>query len=689
MTAVSACVPWAWRPRLLSAVAAALLGCALVCGPAHAAISASQVLDGPTNDILDVDGAALAPDGTGGIVYRKEVGGVDHVFAVPVDDGQWGSPVEVDTADAYGASEPAIGAQDGGGLLVVWVQPRAIASNGTTLYELMSAYMGPGASTFAPAIMVDPNVGEPDTGTFSAVEPRIAMAPDGDAYVVYRADDDDCETSGLALDQGNPFNPECPVQDTSSPTAAIIEIRVARFAQGPWSSMGEINRAPQLAMRIPSADNEPSIAIGDGKAGLVVWQEPDATGIARIWARRLFGTTVGNVIQLSPSTINGQAVGADADSPAAGFDDAGLATASFRLQGGPGSPLGAAEVMSQVVPASEASITPASNVGGSATISSPSLAEGAGGEERIAYVSGGEAYATNGSAEKPVALGAAAGGDAFTSVDPDGGGVTAWLGSQNGLPVVDINDQFPTGGAQYGELVGGLPGPITGLSFGSDPQGDAIVAWMQGSPGDSEVVASVADGSPQRFIVQTPTGWQAGDRIRVSWNPAAASTAVTYSVLVNGRVVLRGLHGPSATAPATSPQFPSRPVSSTGEAATITRSLPLGKLGQGVKHVQIIATDAGGQSVTSAVHTIKIDRTPPLVTLARIDHGHGVRVTVSDSGSGVDAGATRLSFGDGAHSSRHAVARHVYRRSGSYTIVARVEDRAGNRATINLKVRVR
>ena len=54
-----------------------------------------------------------------------------------------------------------------------------------------------------------------------------------------------------------------------SAVAHDLEIRVARFAQGPWSSMGEINRAPQLAMRIPSSANEPSIAIGDGKAGPV------------------------------------------------------------------------------------------------------------------------------------------------------------------------------------------------------------------------------------------------------------------------------------------------------------------------------------------------------------------------------------------------------------------------------------
>jgi nucleoid-associated protein YgaU len=203
------------------------------------------------------------------------------------------------------------------------------------------------------------------------------------------------------------------------------------------------------------------------------------------------------------------------------------------------------------------------------------------------------------------------------------------------------------------------------------------------------VVASVADGSPQKFTVQTPAGWQSGRTIRVSWNPAAASTSVTYSVLVNGRAVLKGLRGPSATAPSTSQEFPSRPVSSTGEAATITRTLPIAKLGQGVKHIQIVATDAGGQSVTSAAHTLRLDRTPPLVTLAHIVHGRGIRVTASDTGSGVDAAATRIDFGDGARSSRRAVSRHIFRRAGTYTIIARVEDKAGNRATIDLRARVR
>jgi hypothetical protein len=678
--------------RRVMAVAACAVGlpCGLA-GVARADISAAQVIDGPANAIVDVDGAALAADGSGGVVYRKEIDGVMHVFAVPVSHGTWGAPVEVDGEDLYGASQPAIAAADHGRLLVVWVQPRAVTDKGITLYELMSASMGPGGGGFGPPIIVDPNVGEPYTGDAGHVDPSLAMASGGDAYVVYRVVDDDCEIQGADLDQGNPFDAECPQTYSRTPTAAVVEVRVARFAQGPWSSLGEINRAPQIAMRPPSASNEPAIAIGDTKAGLVVWQEPDATGVARIFARRLFGTTPGNVIELSPTTINGEPVGADADSPAAGFDDTGLATAAFRLQGGVGSPLGSAELMSQVVPASEAQITPALNVAGGAEIGPPSLAEDEDGDERIAYTDGGEAFATDSTAEHPAALGSAAGAAALTTVDPDGGGVTAWPSADpTGLPLVDVDDAFPGGGSQFARLVGGLPGPITGLSLGSDGAGDAIIAWMQGPVGDSEVVGDVVNVAPHTFTVQVPTGWQSSAHAGVSWNPAAATTQVTYSVYVDGRPVLQDIPGPTATAPATNRNFPSRPVSPTGEAATITRRLPLAGLGSGVHEIQVLATDGLGQTMMSAEHSLKLDVTPPIVQLSTIERHHGVHVSVTDPDSGVAVAKTRIDFGDGSRvSSGQAQVDHTYAAPGLYEVTAHVVDKVGNAATLNLGVRVR
>jgi hypothetical protein len=674
---------------------AAIVGATTVCGlglagPARANISAAQVVDGPTNSLIDVDGSAMAPDGSGGVIYRKEVDGVIHVFAVPLHGGAWQPPVEVDPQDPYGASQPAIAAADGGELLAVWVQPRAITSKGVTIYELMSASMGPGATSFGPPIVVDPTVSEPVTGDFESVDPHLAMSAGGDAYVVYRVVDDDCEISGTDLDQGNPYNSECPQTNTRSPTAAIVEIRAARWSQGPWSSLGEINRAPQLAMRLPTTTNEPSIAIGSARSGLVVWQEPDATGVARIWARRLFGTTVGNVIELSPTTIDNVGVGADADSPAAGFNTTGLATAAFRLQGGNGSPLGTAEVMSQIVPAEESQITPALNVAGGADISPPDLAEDEHGDERIAFTTGGQAFATDASAQHPVDLGLAT-GPAQTTVDPDGGGVTAWPTSDpSGLPLVAIQDTFPGGGSQSARLVGGVPGPITGLSVGGDDTGDGIVAWMQGAVGDSEVVADAVNVSPHTFTVTTQKGWQSRSHAGITWNPAAATTRVTYSIYVDGNPVLQGIQGPSASAPSTNRQFPSRPVSPTGEAATISRRLPLTGLGSGIHQVQVVAIDQAGQTMTSSTHVLKIDVTPPAAQVSRIDGGRGARVAVTDPDSGVDVAHTRISFGDGsAAASGEKQYDHRYAAAGRYTITAHLVDNVGNASTVHLHVRVR
>ena len=38
------------------------------------------VLDGPSANIVGLSGISVARDGTGGVVYLKDVGGVQHVF---------------------------------------------------------------------------------------------------------------------------------------------------------------------------------------------------------------------------------------------------------------------------------------------------------------------------------------------------------------------------------------------------------------------------------------------------------------------------------------------------------------------------------------------------------------------------------------------------------------------------------
>ena len=60
-------------------------------------------------------------------------------------------------------------------------------------------------------------------------------------------------------------------------------------------------------MRPPTAANAPQIAIGPTGNGVVVWQEPDITGVARIWARRLFGRSLDYVLPVSAASFAGTA----------------------------------------------------------------------------------------------------------------------------------------------------------------------------------------------------------------------------------------------------------------------------------------------------------------------------------------------------------------------------------------------
>jgi hypothetical protein len=645
---------------------------------AGAVIHPASVLDGPANDILELDGTAMAPDGSGGIVYRKNVAGVAHVFAVQFADGHWNSPVQVDGGDPYGASTPAIAAGDGGRLLVVWVQPRNISPKGVAQYALMGASLQPGASTFGQAIIVDANVGEPLTGDISGVEPALAMNPtSGAAYVVYRAITDDC--SNIA---GDPPNSSCPPAGSSE---KLLDVRVARFDYLRWSSPAAVNRAAQIALRNPTPSNAPAVGIDLSGNGVVAWQEPDSEGVARIWVRRLFGTVLGNVLQASPSAVSGRQVSSDADAPAVAVGPFGEALIAYRILGGSGSAVPTTQlflnsISSEVAPHGS-QLQGASPLAGAAVagIGPPSAAIDAHGAFRLAWTQAGAVQELSGegaSLPAPVAIGAAdvptgagaggagGAGGVPTTINPAGGGTSAWPGSAAGQPVVDVREDYAQGAFQSAQLAGDLPGPVGGLQLGGDGQGDALLGWTQGPPGQSEVVGDFVQAPPALFQVQTPAGWVRGGSAAIGWEAAPDAVAgVTYSVYVDGRARVRGLTG-------------------------LAVRLPAKALGDGTHHVQVLASDGAGQQTMSPASELKVDANPPIVRYRLFDHGRGVRVTVRDAASGVAASATRISFGDGHSSERRDTVTHIYR-PGVYTIQATVRDRVGNHASVYLRVRAR
>jgi PKD domain len=647
-----------------TAFVVALLTTVVGVAPAGALVHPALLLDGPSNAILDVDGVAMAPDGTGGLVYRKQVEGVPHVFVVPFGDGRWGAPIEVDREDPYGAGEPAIAAGENGRLLVVWVQARNVSSRDVTEYALVSASLQPGASGFGQAIIVDPNVGEPYTGDVSAVAPRLAMAPDGAAYVVYRAILDDC---GLG-DEANPARASC----RPGTSDKVVAVRAARFNYLTWSSLGEINRAPQIAMLGPTAANAPSIAIALSGNGVVAWQEPDAGGVARIWVRRLFGAVRGSVLQASPQTVEGHQVSSTADAPAVAVGPFGNAEIVFRMLGAPGTTLPTSRIyvnsiFSEVDPHGS-QLRGAELVPGSIgeNLGPPSDAIDADGDYRLSWTAGGMARALEGTTRSmgsAFELGSAS-GLAPTAINPAGGGSSAWEAPASDAPYMQVREDYGHGAFQAARLAGGVAGPVAGGALAGDGEGDALIGFTQGPIGDAEVLGAFAQAPPAPFVPSAPDGWQRKGSVMVSWEQTFDAVAgVTYTVYVDGRTRVKGL-------------------------TSLSTRLRTSALGDGVHRVQVLATDDTGQQTMSARSELKVDTNPPIVRLALADHRRAVRVTVLDRASGVATHATWIAFGDGSHARGRTTVRHLYGQAGLYKLEARVRDRAGNRATVHLRVRV-
>src|SRR5262249_33196673 len=108
-----------------------------------------------------------------GLVYTKTAGGVAHVFASRYDNGSWSAPIRVDWDRSFEASQPRIAAGRSGRLLVVWVTPVATV-DGESRSGLLSAAIGPGAKSFGPSLLVDPNVGDG-----AGVDPSLAGSAAG------------------------------------------------------------------------------------------------------------------------------------------------------------------------------------------------------------------------------------------------------------------------------------------------------------------------------------------------------------------------------------------------------------------------------------------------------------------------------------------------------------------------------
>jgi PKD domain len=635
----------------------ATLAIALAVAPrAGAVILPAVTIDGPSPEIVGFGGVAMAEDGTGGIVYLKRVGGVPHVFVSQFLGGRWLPPIRVDYEETFAASWPRIGAAEGGQLVVVWATPYA-TENELPVDELLGATLGPGASGFGPAQLIDPDIRDG-----SGTSPDVAMSSTGKADVVYRV-----VSNSTSQKQVIPL---------LRPGDVIEEVRVAHYNGETWSRLGAINRDSGVSMRPPTRANAPQIAIGETGNALVVWQEPDVEGVARIWARRLFGSTLDYVLPVSAAQLSGHPMAQDADAPSVAISRLGQAEVAYRQSYGSGSPLPGPRILLNTLPDGESTsgaefegarvLDNAVTGGGSALVGAPSVdidekrdvrvLYDANGAPRVMQVSDLGVVSTLALSNPPFA-----GAEPFAAsvMNPAGGGVSAWPSADTrGNEAVAVREDFSSGAMQTALLSGGAGGPIGELAVARSGLGDGLVGFLQGPLGNAAVVAIDASAPPAQFVISISKGWVKPSQASVSWLPAPSANApLSYTVVLDGRAL------PTP-------------------AGVSELHLPSLRLGDGRHRVQVLATDSDGQATLSPASTLLIDALPPKVKVARALHGHGVSVRVTDSDSGVNVRQVSVSFGDGSSARGRTRFVHRYAQAGVYRLTLYVADKLGVRGVV-------
>ena len=618
-------------------------------GRASALVSGATVLDGPSSDVLSLDGVAMAQDGTGGLVYTKRVDGHAHVFVSRFAERAWQPPQRVDAGQPYDSSWPAIGAGDGGRLVVTWIHQFGAGVQN----RMYSASLDPGATRFQAPVAIDLDVREG-----LDAYPSLSMSPGGAAYLVYR----------VVYVRQSPSLP---------PGTVDADIRIQRYSGSFWSLLGQpVDRIQSQPQATPTALNAPRVASDQTGNAVVAWQEPDDQLIPRVYARRVFGKVLGNVLQASPSDVGGKPLNAPADQLAVAVSPFGEAIVGMRQQGDAKTAWTRSRALVNMLPSSFADgagrFTGARPVDGSGADGPPA----SGGALGTVSVSADD----DGGFDAGVGLGARAldvGGDESTVADPvrldDGSGVGApdplvWRGQEGTLAAAwKVDSGPPTHAAGVGLFerdADGTPfqrtistpagGALQTLQLGGSTLGSALVGFLQGRDAGKQIAAASIEVPPGRFTVLTPPDWVRRRRLKLTWDAAPSTNGrLTYAVQVDGADVASGIRG-------------------------LARVLGRRQLDDGRHRITIVATDADDQTTTSVASKLLVDRTAPRVRIARLA-GLRVRVSVSDGqrGEGSGVAGARIAWGDGS-GSRGRSALHAYASGGRRTLTIVARDRAGN-----------
>jgi hypothetical protein len=210
-----------------------------------------------------------------------------------------------------------------------------------------------------------------------------------------------------------------------------------------------------------------------------------------------------------------------------------------------------------------------------------------------------------------------------------------------------------------------------GLAAAANRAGDIVIAFVQGQSDARQIVVASFDRAPGSFRGSTTSRFRKFARPPLKWGAAFELWGpLTYTVLIDNK--------------------PAGQTSSTG--ITVPTVVP-----DGLHRWRVVATDQRGQSSSTPSRNLRVDATPPKVSV-RISGGRKrgqllkVAARVSDA-SGTSAKASglkvvRISFGDGSRTVVGRRAIHRYGHSGKVTVRVTAADKAGNVVAVRRRITI-
>ncbi len=590
-------------------------------------------LDGPSSTIVGLSGMSIARDGTGGLVYLKYVGGVQHVFVSRLVGGVFQAPEEIDAGFAGPSSQPVIAAGSGGMLVVAFIN-----SGGLYVVDRANTFSG-----YSPPLFL----------ADGASNPAVQMSAFGKAYLAF------AQVAGVGSN-----------------------VRAAYYYNGQWALVSApLNAVP--SDNAGTGTGRPEVATaGDGIA-TVVWGEE-----SHVFTRRVWYTSPSIVSeQADPSSVSGWSEVSASQPYAAAGGTSSYVDVVFDEQLASGASQQSRVLLNRLRGSSFDGVVGADGLGtpggDQATDPRVAMAEYGNGVTTSYLESSDQVYSS--------VLGANGYWDGVARVDslpnasppypvPAVVGVnTLVVGWQHdsGLLAPDIRARYFTVATGYGpELSLSAPGQAAnaaeGLADGGDVNGDVGVAWLQGSGAGSEIEVAQLYQAPEAPQPLHPVSYTRNNRPTLSWSvPTNSWGPFIYTVIVSGV--------PVGTTTSTSLRVPSALSQGPHNWSVVARN-PAGQ--QSSPGAARIWIDSQRPSVHVRLTGGGKPRAPLTVDVRYIDRPVG-------RASGVTSIIIR--WGDGSNSTIAVgghTAVHVYRRAGTYVLKVIVTDRAGNRTTIVRRVKI-